>query len=358
MTRTRNVLAGALAAGALLAAAGPANAAVEYQVQVFRGEAGIGNQRAPLFALNNHGVAIGESVFGDTLSATPIITSGNVFTRLGLVGDPTVENSFGTAFDLNDTATVVGDMQGNESNTDRPFIWPNGGPGKDLGIFPGHNVRAEGINENGDIVGTDKSTLSAYLLHRNGNLETLPPLATGFNHSANGINDTGTVVGQSSKGTNGVFHATSWKNGKVKDLGVLGKGDFSAALDINDSGVAVGLSTTGKNQRNGQRAAMFVNGTVVPLNFPNNSGLDDNAEAINNAGVIVGVGAPDAGGNASHAIRYQNGAAVDLNTLIPADSGVFLARALDVNELGQIAGSGVDTRTGVGVGFILTPLTQ
>jgi probable HAF family extracellular repeat protein len=58
---------------------------------------------------------------------------------------------------------------------------------------------------------------------------------------------------------------------------------------------------------------------------------------MNNAGQVVGY-ARGTGGN--YAFLYLNGAIVDLNTLIPSNSGWTLTSAAAINDAGQIAGTG------------------
>ena len=52
--------------------------------------------------------------------------------------------------------------------------------------------------------------------------------------------------------------------------------------------------------------------------------------------------------------RYQNGTVTDLNTLIPADSGVTLITAASINDQGVIVGTAINAR-GLEVGYELTP---
>ena len=78
-----------------------------------------------------------------------------------------------------------------------------------------------------------------------------------------------------------------------------------------------------------RHAAVFANGKVTDLT-PNISGNDAFANAVNTAGVIVGC-------SAGRAFIWNNGVGTDLNTLIPANSGVTLVSANGINDKGQIA---------------------
>jgi probable HAF family extracellular repeat protein len=73
---------------------------------------------------------------------------------------------------------------------------------------------------------------------------------------------------------------------------------------------------------------------------------ESRAEAINNAGQIVGT-------SGGRAVLWQNGRVLDLNAHIPKDSGWVLKAATAVNNHGWIAGR--STRDGIPFVFLLTP---
>ena len=62
------------------------------------------------------------------------------------------------------------------------------------------------------------------------------------------------------------------------------------------------------------------------------------ANGVNNGGQVVGEA--EDGDYIVHAFLWQNGAMVDLNTLLPANSEWELTTALQINNAGQIAGFG------------------
>jgi hypothetical protein len=55
------------------------------------------------------------------------------------------------------------------------------------------------------------------------------------------------------------------------------------------------------------------------------------------------------------AFVWQNGVMSDLNSLVPADSPLFLLLPLSINSSGEIVGNAVDQRTGEIHGFLATP---
>jgi probable HAF family extracellular repeat protein len=73
---------------------------------------------------------------------------------------------------------------------------------------------------------------------------------------------------------------------------------------------------------------------------------------INDSGVVVGPSF-DAMGN-PRAFVWRNGVMTDLNTLVPADSPLYLLWAACVNSRGEIAGFGA-TNSGEVHAFLATP---
>ncbi len=165
-------------------------------------------------------------------------------------------------------------------------------------------------------------------------------------------------------------HAFLWAGGTMQDLGVLGVDlgfSFSTATAINTNNQVLGSSDVYDSAGNwvGQHAFLWAGGTMQDLgalsvdefgtsfSFPN---------ALNDAGQVVGVSTQSENGVAvgNRAFLYQNGAMVDLNTLLPADSGLLLENALAVNNRGQITAFGTRT-TAEGtyqVYVLLTPLKR
>ena len=82
--------------------------------------------------------------------------------------------------------------------------------------------------------------------------------------------------------------------------------------------------------------------------------VHSNAESINNLGEIVGRSS-DADFN-GRAVVWRNGVITDLNTLIPADSPLYLLNAGSNNDWGQIVGSALVISTGEVHAFLATPI--
>jgi probable HAF family extracellular repeat protein len=122
------------------------------------------------------------------------------------------------------------------------------------------------------------------------------------------INNHGQVVSLSDITGDVSFHAYVWsRETGMLDLGTLHSDDIgSAATGLDDKGDVVGLS---------------LDSTFTPHAF----------------------------------IRMTGGTMTDLNTLIPADSPLFLLQACSINSRGELTGLAVDTSTGEAHAFLAIP---
>ena len=251
----------------------------------------------------------------------------------------------------------------------------------DVGTLGGLYSDARGINASGQVIGVSTDGTGAYLSYRTAAnapvnpssdaLGTLGGASRGPSTFVSGIDDAGRAVGESVS-VSGFFHAfrtaaNSPINPATDDLGDFG-GQSSSAVSINKNGDIVGtylpavagaypyavlLKSGTLTQLGGlglgsvasmndldhvainvnEQASLWINGTVTLL-----AQLVSAALGINNSGQTVGY-AP-AGTAPQHAFLYANGVRVDLNTLIPPNSGWTLTSATAINDAGQIAGNG------------------
>jgi probable HAF family extracellular repeat protein len=72
-------------------------------------------------------------------------------------------------------------------------------------------------------------------------------------------------------------------------------------------------------------------------------GLESGAGAINNEGVVVGFAQTSMPTSAAHGFIDRHGRMIDLNSLIPANSGIVITSANDINDRGQIVADGYAT---------------
>jgi len=287
---------------------------------------------------------------------------------LGTLGG---NNSSATGAGDEGVAAGIADVTGGA--TSHAVIWYNGAI-TDLGTLsgPGGFSYAQLVNDQQQVVGgstTSEGGFHAVAWNHSAiaDLGTLPCPTDDCVSFGSGINDLGQIVGgsQVSDVPDPIlgfppYHATLWTKGKIADLGAGPNGSIgSAAFNINDKSQVVGR-TAPPDPIEGAVAHAFLweSGVMHDLGVPSGLG-DDNSEAnsLNDNGQIVGdsgVGfvesyVPD------HALLWKNAQWIDLNTLVPADSGYHLIVAFDVNARGQIVVCAVQLSTGNIHAALLTP---
>lgn len=299
--------------------------------------------------INAAGAVVG-SLIDDRLARQAFYWEGGRFRSL------TIDGGEGVAWDINDFGEAVGVAYHPSPGVTRAVRWTNPaatGRGKFLG---GDYSAALGIDDAGRVVGAaGRGNAQRATLWQDGRATDLGTL--GGPSQAVAINARGQIAGSASLGPLdvGPNHAVLWDGSRPTDLGTLG-GDESLAWQINDTGVVVGESETVSGEHQARRAFRWQGGTMEDLGtLPGFA--ESGARGINNAGQIVGFAAnpntPD-----SVAVLWDGGRIVDLNTLLPPDSGVALRAAVAINDTGQILGqgwAGADRRTR---SFVLTPATS
>jgi probable HAF family extracellular repeat protein len=244
-------------------------------------------------------------------------------------------------------------------NTCLGFDWRNGVMHA-LPTLGGNNGAALANNSLGDIVGTAETATQnpscvapqvfdheAVLWDRRTHRASqLPNLTGDIAAAALAINDWGDAVGASGAVCAPAIgkysqHAVLWHNGVPTSLPTLGGSKHNVALAINDRGQIAGASDLPGDAV--RHAVLWHKGALIDLGTLPGDVLAV-AFGMNNWGQVVGM-SEDASGN-DRAFLWQNGVMIDLNSLIPPSSNLYLFFAGDINDRGVISGEAVDLTTG------------
>jgi probable HAF family extracellular repeat protein len=341
------------------------------------------------------------------------LESRRLMSAYAVVDLGTLGGSLSWAFDLNNNNQVVGYANDADGN-DRAFLFSdanaNGvadaGEMVNLGTLAGDAASyAYGVNDRGQVVGTSRTTpLGAdgderAVRFNPGASPTNLGVGTGSNgygSSATDVSDSSQVVGgvlqgfnylpfvRSAAGTVSTFTLPApynlWGEARaINDAGfvvgysgsTLGDSGFlrsptgtltpvghdnpalpyNYAWDVNDANQVVG---EGFNSAGDYRAFLWQNGAATDLGTLPGMGSSE-AYGVNSSGAVVGrVEPPDGEPGSTRAFLYRDGAMVDLNDLIPATSGYFVADARAINDRGAIAAEAF-TPTGAIHAVLLVP---
>jgi len=251
----------------------------------------------------------------------------------------------------------------------RPFLWWDG----KMTALPtldnnhGNNGFAASINDFGEVAGAAEnktpgcptqnpaSGLYQYyqykpVLWRDHTVEELSTVGGDPVGTAVSINDLGEAVGTT--GTCGAFdpllgyfmnplHAVLWKkDGTAIDLKSLGGNESSAfgsaAKAINSFGHVVGFSSLPDNMTFNAFLWTREAGKMKAL-VPIKGSANSIAIALNDKDAVVGSSINSAF-TAMTATLWKNGEPTDLNTLIPANSSLYLIFGCSINSRGEILG--------------------
>ncbi|MDB5748992.1 MAG: hypothetical protein JWP72_3840 [Massilia sp.] len=299
-----------LAACLLLAAPALASALPRYTVTVVAG--------AGSFAwdINQSGQVVGEA------GGNAWLYSSGLYTELGS----------GSARGINDHGQVAGESGGNG------FLYSGG---RMTWITGWGSTWVRGINNEGTVVGmaeyedAENGFVRHAFSYRDGVSTDLGTLYR--THSeANAVNKLGHVVGGSDIGgpPNWPLTPFLYRDGAMIDLGPF-NGPWSEALAINDHDQVVGYAgyapVGGELYPRG--AFLWDDGKLLDPG-PLTGSLNSYVTGINNLSQVVGWSGDFP---AQRAFLYENGALLDLNTLIDPASGWVLAEATAINDLQQIA---------------------
>jgi len=278
------------------------------------------------FAITNCGQVAGwvdSPVPPATLGApVPFVWTQGFMHLLPLAG-PAVS---GQAFDLNGQGQVVG----NTYNTvvTRATRWQGGV--MQLLPFLGDVANGRSINDCGSVAGDGATVTNIQAwCDPGGRLNPIPPSNSRQADRycrAYGINNRGQIVGGSDTGLPISFppayapppvgmHACLWDKGIAQDLGTLHANEGSEAYGINDKKQVVG--------RSGNHAFLWHNGAMTDLGAGAAYNINSNAAVIGDS------------------FLWHGGARTALTALLPANSGWSSLEGRDINDNGEIVGTGV-----------------
>ena len=378
-------------AAALLSAAiffSNADAVPSYEIQ------GLGALNPSFFsssaeAINNLGQVVGSSVGLNFFSQAYFWDPVTGMEAIGTL--PESESS--SAFGVNDNGEVVGfspvSMLPAPPGQADHFIWDRTNGIRTLGAtHPQDSFGiASDINNNSQVAGTAlyphptdpniflNATPSMWdPINGNQDLGSLSADPIYGGGSAAAINEAGFIVGdvfdalRSTSGQRGVVEAFIWDEATgITALNHLNPAHaISAAIEINNNNDVVGFSEIDINVI---RAVLWesANGDPIELGLLDPSDGTSFARSINDDGLIVGdiVNStifPGFGPNPLATIWEDNVAYYLGNLLVNPDGWLGLLAANDINELGQIVGTGVRGDPLLGnftfEAFILTPVTS
>jgi probable HAF family extracellular repeat protein len=364
-----------IVAGSLLAAVAMAQSPT-YKV-IDLGTVGLNGQP---FAINKNGLVSGGVQTGNTLQAV-LYYDGRTIN----IGKPGLGGPNSQAFGVNRFGQAVGEAQtatpdpngedfcgftalglSSSGTTCVPFLWQNGVMTA-LPTLGGNNGWANQINNSGVVAGVaENATPDATcpsgspqklqfkpVFWQNGYVRELPtypgdPDGIVGEHA---INDRGQVAGASGEcaAFNPIFlsnlqplHALLWEDGKAIDLGTLGgtgHGTGIQAENLNNHRQVIGFSDLAGDAN--FHAFLWTKGTGMQDLGTVPGDANSLAIGINDAGQIVGVSL-NASFTQYRAFLRQGQNLIDLNTLVPAGSPLYLATACFINDAGEIVGIGID----------------
>lgn len=297
-------------------------------VYAVKGLGTLGGSESYASAINEKGQIVGTSKDKANRRRAFLYERGRMRDLGTLGGTEAVAN------DINDNGQVVGTSYAAVGGADRATLFRPGGQPLDINPPGALSSGAGAINSRGDIVGSAQTSANPPAFRgfiRQGPVSNYIATFGGSVSVALGINDEGDIVGFAKNNGDLADRPFLIPQGMTVDLGTLGGSD-GIATAINRFGQIVGYTDTATAE---DQAFLYSGALRIPLG---SFGGQSIALAINDEGDIVGYGIrPPA---TLRAFLYRNGAFVDLNALLPPQSGWELGRADDINEKGQIVGTG------------------
>jgi probable HAF family extracellular repeat protein len=266
----------------------------------------------------------------------------------------------------------------------RGFLWHKGHM-RDLGTLGGPDTQAFGLNERGQAIGisyinstpnpvTGLPPADPFLWTEDRGMIDLGTLGGAWG-GAGALNNRGQVIGNSSLAAdpgaclipskppifiNPNCHPFAWDGGTLFDLNTdsIG-GNPITAQAINDAGEIVGNAAFPNGATYGD-AYLWKDGVITNLGTLPGDCYSE-AFAVNASGQTVGQSfSCDTG--IARSVLWEDGVVFDLNTLIPHSSDLQLDNTFAISDRGEIAGFGVPSGcsldTQCGHAFLLIPCDE
>lgn len=255
----------------------------------------------------------------------------------------------------------------------RAVLWRNGKM-RDLETLGGPSSIALFVNEDGLVAGASDvdyasyatienpdggPTIHPFLWHEGRMRDLIADAPAGMFGGTYGtvtwLNDRGQVTGTMNLTGDTTWRSFLWDGGVVTDLGTLG-GTKTTSWWLSENGAVVGRSDVTEvcafcppgNQKQLFHPFLWQHGVMTDLGLlPGDTA--GTAYSINRHEQIVGRSLPCLGvqpngecrGRVHHAFLWENGSLVDLQTLVLPGAGLTVDWANQINDLGEIEGSGL-----------------
>ena len=309
----------------------------------------LGGEESVAYSINDLGQVVGQTQNAQG-ELRPFLWN-NVTGMIPLSGLPDDDSKAVAINSVGDILVTVNDYNGLYDFT---YVWRDGGVAHQL---PGGNICGHDINDQGTVVGA--SDFQAFLWDEDSGLTMLGTLED-EGSVARAINELGQIVGEIEApfGTIG-FQGFIWQDGEytalLPSIDELPPGvHFSSAYGINDNGQVVGFSYADTPSVAEMYATMW-DGCIL-RNLGTLGYAGSRALSNNNANQVVGW-SEISSTVGLRAFIWDGSQMMNLNDLIPEDSGWILEEAKDINERGQIVGYGLNPE-GIQRAFLLTPVIQ
>jgi probable HAF family extracellular repeat protein len=330
----------------------------------------LGGTFGQAWGINNNGSVVGfATLTGDTALHAFLWRKG-VMTDLGTLAESDTL-PYSVAFSINDHDEIVGysetsvpDPQNTcgDSLVCLPVLWRNGVMTA-LPTLGGTDGQATAINNRGQVVGvaetgeidpTCQVPVVKPAIWEKGQVRALPTApflngGVGNGPGPAGNNDRGQVVGITFTCDFLAARASLWDNNRVIDMGTF-EGFGLTPISINNRGQATGTYTTNTGLN---RGFLWQDGVAIDLgSLPNYPQVHGNT--INDRGQIAGQTCV-LDESSCTVFLWHNGAMTDLNSVVPADSSLYMFDPDTINSVGEIVGLAFDKNTGEGRAFLAVP---